>query len=50
LYVGGLSIGALVLPVDGHAPLVMALTGAGYAALTAWFVAAHPRHRQPHPA
>ena len=52
MYVAGLSVGALVLPIDGHAPLVMALTGVGYAALTVWFVAAHPRRRrpQPHPA
>ena len=44
LYVGGLCVGALVLPVDGHAPVVMALSGVGYAALTAWFVTAYPRN------
>ena len=43
LYVGGLSVGALVLPIDGHSPIVMVLSGVGYAALTAWFVAAYPR-------
>jgi hypothetical protein len=43
MYVAGLCVGALVLPVDGHAPVVMALAGVGYAALTGWFLAAYPR-------
>jgi hypothetical protein len=42
MYVGGLSIGALILPDDGHAPAVMLLAGVGYAALTAWYVMARP--------
>jgi predicted MFS family arabinose efflux permease len=45
MYVAGLCVGALVLPVDGHSPLAMVLAGVGYAALTTWFVAAHPRRR-----
>jgi hypothetical protein len=45
MYVGGLCVGALVLPVNGHAPPVMAMVGVGYAVLTAWYVMAHTRRR-----
>jgi hypothetical protein len=44
MYVGGLTVGALVLPDNGHAPAVMVLAGLGYALLTAWYVMARP-HR-----
>jgi MFS family permease len=37
LFVVGLIIGALILPEDGHAPVIMASIGAGYAILAAWY-------------
>jgi hypothetical protein len=42
MYVGGLCVGALTLPANGHAPVIMALTGVGYAALTLWYAFARP--------
>ena len=43
MYVAGLTVGALILPIDGHSPAVMVLAGIGYALLTLWYVMARPR-------
>jgi MFS family permease len=37
LFVVGLIIGALILPEDGHAPVIMAAIGVGYAIVAAWY-------------
>jgi MFS family permease len=43
LFVGGIYLGARILPVDGHAPVVMAGVGVGYLVLTLWYSMAAPR-------
>ncbi|MGE5829546.1 MAG: MFS transporter [Micromonosporaceae bacterium] len=37
-FVGGLFLGALVLPADGHSPGVLVTIGAVYAAVAVWYV------------
>jgi MFS family permease len=46
LFVGGIYLGARLLPVDGHAPVLMAGVGVGYALLTLWYSTATPRPAQ----
>jgi MFS family permease len=50
LFVLGLVVGALILPEDGHAPLVMASLGIGYATVAAWYGMVAARMHHPHPA
>jgi predicted MFS family arabinose efflux permease len=45
-FVGGLFLGALILPSDGHSPAVLAAAGAAYAVLALWYAVA--ASRSPH--
>jgi hypothetical protein len=45
-FVGGLLLGALILPSDGHSPAVLAAAGAAYAVLALWYAVA--ASRSPH--
>ena len=49
LFVAGLVFGAIVLPEDGHAPLVMVGVGAGYAVVAVWFIVYATRLHSPRP-
>jgi MFS family permease len=43
LFVGGVFIGAQILPTSGHAPRVVLLVGLAYAVTTIWYAAVSPR-------
>lgn len=37
MFVGGLYVGAVVMPADGYSPVTLVMVGVGYAALAVWF-------------
>jgi predicted MFS family arabinose efflux permease len=43
-FVGGLFLGALVLPADGHSPGVLVAIAAVYAAVAVWYAVVGGRH------
>lgn len=46
LFVAGLFVGALLLPLDGHSPSVLVVLGVAYALLAMWFALATPSLRR----